>query len=613
MLICLVISLLCAYAMAACPTQISEGCPPNANCSSSVCGPTASCPAWQNQTTTNCCSYLCGSGTTAPARCFAKWFDNIGNALNCDPCAGALCQNRTQIEADCARQYGANGYDLVQPDSNARRCCLTCKAKPFSCPTVIAEKCSPATNCTNAVCGNSTSCPAWDGQRETHCCPYQCQTGCFGKWFDNVGNALNCDPCAGAACQNRTQIEADCARQFGANGYDLIQPDSSKRRCCLTCQAKAPAPFSCPTVIAENCPPASNCTSKVCTNTTCPAWDGQRATNCCAYSCNGQCYSKWFDNASNALNCDVCAGAQCQNRTQIEAQCTAQYGAGLYELIQPDSSKRRCCLTCQAKPFTCPTVISENCPPSSNCTTAACPTGASCPAWDGQRATNCCSYSCNGKCFGKWFDNVGNALNCDVCAGAQCQNRTQIEAGCAAQYGQNGYDLIQPDASKNRCCVTCQAKVFSCPTLIAEGCPPSSNCSTAVCGPTSSCPAWDGQRATNCCAYACNGQCLGKWFDNSSNVLNCDVCAGAACQNRTQIEAGCITQFGAGKYQLLQPDSSKRRCCFTCVALNVDITSSSGVDSTSSEVVGSTSSNQEATSSNQDSVSSGGQHVHWQQ
>jgi hypothetical protein len=176
---------------------------------------------------------------------------------------------------------------------------------------------------------------------------------------------------------------------------------------------------------------------------------------------------------------------------------------------------------------------------------------------------------------------------------------------CGAVRSANGYDLIQPDASKNRCCVTCQAKVFSCPTLIAEGCPPSSNCSTAVCGPTSSCPAWDGQRATNCCAYACNGQCLGKWFDNSSNVLNCDVCAGAACQNRTQIEAGCITQFGAGKYQLLQPDSSKRRCCFTCVALNVDITSSSGVDSTSSEVVGSTSSNQEATSSNQDSVSSG--------
>jgi hypothetical protein len=572
MLTWIVISLLCACAMAACPTQISEGCPPNANCSASVCGPTASCPAWQNQTQTNCCSYLCGTGTAAPATCFAKWFDNVGNALNCDVCAGAQCQNRTQIEAACASQYGQFGYDLIQPNSTARRCCLTCQPKPWTCPTIISEGCPPSANCSSTVCGSGAKCPAWDGQRLTHCCPYSCTSGCFAKWFDNSANALNCDPCAGASCQNRTQIEAACASQYGANGYDLIQPDSNARRCCLTCQAK-PRGFTCPTQISEGCPPSSSCASNVCNanNATCAAWQGQTTTNCCAYSCANGCFAKWFDNSSNALNCDPCAGAQCQNRTQIEAGCAADYGANGYDLIQPDSSKRRCCLTCQAKPrgFTCPTQISEGCPPSSSCASNVCKANATCAAWQGQTTTNCCAYSCANGCFAKWFDNSSNALNCDPCAGASCQNRTQIEAACASQYGANGYELIQPDSSKRRCCLTCQAKsrVFTCPTQIAENCPPSSSCASNVCNANNAtCAAWQGQTTTNCCAYSCANGCFAKWFDNSSNALNCDVCAGAQCQNRTQIEAGCAADYGANGYDLIQPDSSKRRCCLTCQA-----------------------------------------------
>jgi hypothetical protein len=595
----LLLPLLLTTALAAtCPQVISEGCPPSTNCTSTVCGTSARCLAWENQTQTavNCCSYLC-SGAAAPT-CFAKWFDNIGNALNCDPCAGANCQNRTSVEASCTAQYGANGYNLIQPDPSVRRCCFTCTQKPFSCPTQISERCPPSASCASSVCSNNARCPAWENQPSItpNCCSYACGNGttggnsttCFAKWFDKSGNALNCDPCAGASCANRTTIEANCAAQYGANGYTIVQPDSSVRRCCLTCTQK---PFSCPTQISESCPPSSSCASSVCSaNARCPAWENQPSItpNCCSYACsssgtsggtNSTCFAKWFDKSGNALNCDPCAGASCANRTTIEANCAAQYGANGYTIVQPDSSVRRCCLTCTQKAFSCPTQISEGCPPSSSCGSSVCSANARCLAWENQTFTpNCCSYQCSGAaaptCFAKWFDKSGNALNCDPCAGATgtCTNRTAVEANCATDYGVDGYDLVLPDPSVRRCCYTCTQKpvTSTCPKVISEGCAPSATCAASVCSNNARCPAWENDPSTtpNCCSYTCgtssNSTCFAKWFDKIGNALNCDRCAGALCDDRTTVEKACTARYGANGYKLIAPDSSIPRCCFKC-------------------------------------------------
>ena len=247
---CVALSLIAAFvtmkvkaqATGTCPTVISEGCPPSATCTSVCAG--ARCLAWENSTIVpRCCSYAC-SGTG----CFAKWFDATGNALNCDPCAGALCANRAAIEANCATQFGADGFELVPADPAAtpRRCCVTCKQKaatPATCPTVISEGCPPSATCTSACTG--ARCLAWENQTSIvpRCCSYACSgtgTGCFAKWFDATGNALNCDPCAGALCANRTAIEANCATQFGADGFELVpaDPAATPRRCCVTCKQK---------------------------------------------------------------------------------------------------------------------------------------------------------------------------------------------------------------------------------------------------------------------------------------------------------------------------------------------------------------------------------------
>jgi hypothetical protein len=365
---CVALSLIAAFvtmkvkaqATGTCPTVISEGCPPSATCTSVCAG--ARCLAWENSTIVpRCCSYAC-SGTG----CFAKWFDATGNALNCDPCAGALCANRAAIEANCATQFGADGFELVPADPAAtpRRCCVTCKQKaatPATCPTVISEGCPPSATCTSACTG--ARCLAWENQTSIvpRCCSYACSgTGCFAKWFDATGNALNCDPCAGALCANRTAIEANCATQFGADGFELVpaDPAATPRRCCVTCKQKAATPATCPTVISEGCPPSATCTS-ACTGARCLAWENQTSIvpRCCSYACSGTgtgCFAKWFDATGNALNCDPCAGALCANRTAIEANCATQFGADGFELVpaDPAATPRRCCVTCKQKEVT---------------------------------------------------------------------------------------------------------------------------------------------------------------------------------------------------------------------------------------------------------------------